>query len=330
MGSMKAAIRDRYGSPDVVRVEEVERPEPAEDELLVRVVAASVNRGDLDGIIPKPQFVRLFIGLRAPRNHRIGLDVAGVVEAVGKGVTRFGPGDRVFADLYAAGQGSFAEYVAAPERAFVRIPDELSFEDAATLPHAAILALQGLRRRNGTTIRPGARVLIDGASGNVGPFAVQIAKSMGAEVTGVCRTSKVDFVRSVGADHVIDYATTDYTRSGERYDWILAADSHHSILEVRRALKPRGVYVTLGGDGRSIVSSVALGAVVSAATGKSTGLMLWWKPFAHEDVETLLRLVAAGKVRPYIDRRYPLDEIVDALAWVDDGHAQGKVVVRVS
>jgi NADPH:quinone reductase-like Zn-dependent oxidoreductase len=330
MGSMKAAIRDRYGSPDVVRVEEVERPEPAEDELLVRVVAASVNRGDLDGIIPKPQFVRLFIGLRAPRNHRIGLDVAGVVEAVGKGVTRFAPGDRVFADLYAAGQGSFAEYVAAPERAFVRIPDELSFEDAATLPHAAILALQGLRRRNGTTIRPGARVLIDGASGNVGPFAVQIAKSMGAEVTGVCRTSKVDFVRSVGADHVIDYATTDYTRSGERYHWILAADSHHSILAVRRALKPRGVYVTLGGDGRSIVSSVALGAVVSAATGKSTGLMLWWKPFAHEDVETLLRLVAAGKVRPYIDRRYPLDEIVDALAWVDDGHAQGKVVVRVS
>jgi NADPH:quinone reductase-like Zn-dependent oxidoreductase len=330
MGSMKAAIRDRYGSPEVVRVEEVERPDPAEDQLLVRVVAASVNRGDLDGIVPKPQFVRLFIGLRAPRNHRIGLDVAGVVEAVGRGVTRLAPGDRVFADLYTVGQGSFAEYVAAPERVFARIPDELSFEDAATLPHAAILAVQGLRRRNGSTIQPGDRVLIDGASGNVGPFAIQIAKSMGAEVTGVCRASKVDFVRSVGADHVIDYTTTDYTQAGERYDWILAADSHHSVLEVRHALKPHGVYVTLGGDGWSIVSSVALGAVVSAATGKSAGLMLWWKPFAHDDVDALLRMIAAGDVRPVIDRRYPLDEIVEALEWVDDGHAQGKVVVQVS
>jgi NADPH:quinone reductase-like Zn-dependent oxidoreductase len=153
---------------------------------------------------------------------------------------------------------------------------------------------------------------------------------MGAEVTGVCRTSKVDFVRSVGADRVIDYTTTDYTRAGERYDWILAADSHHSVLEIRHALKPHGVYVTLGGDGRSIVSAVALGAVVSAATDKSTGLMFWWKPFAHDDVETLLRLIRAGEVRPFIDRRYSLDEIVDALDWVDDGHAQGKVVVHVS
>jgi len=330
MGSMKAAIRDHYGPPDVVRVEEIERPEPEPDDVLVRVVAASVNRGDLDGIVPKPQFVRLFIGLRAPRNQRIGLDVAGVVESVGAAVTRFAPGDRVFADLYSVGQGSFAEYVAAPERAFVRIPDELSFEDAATLPHAAILALQGLRRRNGTTIKPGDRVLIDGASGNVGPFAIQIAKSMGAEVTGVCRTSKVDFVRSVGADRVIDYSTTDYTRTGERYDWILAADAHHSVLQVRRALKPHGMYVTLGGDGRSIVSSVALGAVVTAATDKWAGLMLWWKPFAHDDVETLLRLIAAGQLRPFIDRRYPLDDIVEALRWVDDGNAQGKVVVQVS
>ena len=330
MGSMKAAIRDRYGSPDVVRVEEIERPEPEPDEVLVRVVAASVNRGDLDGIVPKPQFVRLFIGLRTPRNPRIGLDVAGVVEAVGASVTRFAPGDRVFADLYTVGQGAFAEYVAAPERVFVRIPDELSFEDAATLPHAAILALQGLRRRDGTTIKPGDRVLIDGASGNVGPFAIQIAKSMGAQVTGVCRTSKVDFVRAVGADRVIDYTATDYTRTGDRYDWILAADSHHSVLQVRNALKPHGRYVTLGGDGRSIVSSVALGAVVTAATDKWAGLMLWWKPFEHADVETLLRMIAEGHLRPFIDRRYRLDEIVDALRWVDDGHAQGKVVVQVS
>jgi NADPH:quinone reductase-like Zn-dependent oxidoreductase len=177
---------------------------------------------------------------------------------------------------------------------------------------------------------PGDRVLIDGASGNVGPFAIQIAKSMGAEVTGVCRTSKVDFVRSVGADRVIDYTTTDYTRTGERYDWILAADSHHSVLQVRHALKPHGMYVTLGGDGRSIVSSVALGAVVTAATDKWTGLMFWWKPFAHDDVDTLLRLISEGHLQPFIDRRYVLDDIVEALRWVDDGHAQGKVVVQAS
>src|SRR5689334_2480691 len=174
MALMRAAVRDRYGAPDVVRVEDVERPKPKDDELLVRVVAASVNRADLDGILPKPQFVRLFLGLRAPRNHRLGLDVAGVVEAVGAGVNRFVPGDRVFADLYPVGQGAFAEYAAAPERAFATIPDELSFEDAATLPHSAILAVQGLRRRNGQAIRPGDKVLIDGASGNVGPFAIQI------------------------------------------------------------------------------------------------------------------------------------------------------------
>jgi NADPH:quinone reductase-like Zn-dependent oxidoreductase len=327
MGSMRAAVRDRYGAPDVVRVEEIERPEPKDDELLVRVAAASVNRADLDGIRPKPQFVRLFLGLRAPRNRRIGLDVAGTVEAVGAGVTRFKPGDRVFADLYPARQGAFAELVTAPERAFAAIPDDLSFEDAATLPHAGILAVQGLRTRKGRTLRPGDKVLIDGASGNVGPFAVQIAKSMGAEVTGVCRGSKVEFVRSLGADHVIDYTTTDYTQTGERYDWILAADSHYPVLKVRHALKAGGVYVTLGGDGRSILSAVILGAVVSAATDRSVGLMWWWRPFAADDVATLVRLVAEGKVRPFIDRRYPLDQIVDALRWVDDGHARGKVVV---
>jgi NADPH:quinone reductase-like Zn-dependent oxidoreductase len=326
---MRAALRDRYGAPDIVRVETVDRPEPKDDELLVRVLVASVNRADLDGILPKPQFVRLFLGLRAPRNHRIGLDVAGVVEAVGPGVTRFTPGDRVFADLYPFGQGAFADYVAAPERAFARIPDEMSIEDAATLPHSGILAVQGLRRRNGRSIRPGDRVLIDGASGNVGPFAVQIAKSMGAEVTGVCRASKVDFVASLGADHVIDYSTNDYTDADRRYDWILAADSHHSVLEIRRVLKRGGVYVTLGGGARSILSAVALGAMVSAATNKSAGLMWWWRPFAADDVATLLRLVAEGAVRPFVDRRYPLDGIVDALRWVEDGNARGKVVVQI-
>ena len=232
---MKAALQDRYGTLDVVRLTDVDRPVPADDQLLVRVRAASVNRADLDGLGPRPGFVRLFMGLRAPRNHRMGIDVAGVVESVGPTATRFKPGDEVFGDMFSFGQGTFAEYVCAPEKAFQSMPTGMTFEDAATLPHSAILALQGLRLRNGRTIRPGDKVLIDGASGNVGPFAVQIAKSMGAEVTGVCSTAKVDFVRSLGADHVIDYTKVDYTKTGERYDWIVDTDSHHSILRIRRA-----------------------------------------------------------------------------------------------
>jgi NADPH:quinone reductase-like Zn-dependent oxidoreductase len=205
----------------------------------------------------------------------------------------------------------------------------MSFEDAATLPHSAILALQGLRLRDGRTVGPGDRVLIDGASGNVGPFAVQIAKSMGAEVTGVCRTEKVDFVRSLGADHVLDYTQVDYTRTGERYDWILDTDSHHSIFRVRHALRPNGVYITLGGTTLPILSALVLGPVVSKAVGKRMGLLIWWKPFKPEDVDTLVKLIADGKVKPVIDRRFPLDEIVDALRWVDDGHARGKVIVTM-
>jgi len=326
---MKAAVRDRYGSPDVVEVREVDTPVPVDDQVLVRVKAASVNRGDLDGIQPRPGFVRLFIGLRAPRNHRIGLDAAGVVEAVGPDVTRFRPGDAVFADLYPFGMGAFAEYACAPERAFQALPAGMSFEDAATLPHAGILAVQGLRRRDGRTIKPGDNVLISGASGNVGPFAVQIAKSKGAEVTGVCRTEKLDFVRSLGADHVIDYSTTDWTKAPERYDWIVDTDSHHSMLSVRKALRPNGVYVTLGGTSLPIIDALTVGPVVSLATDKSAGLLLWWKPFNPDDVETLTALIATGAVKPVIDRTFPLAEVVDALTWVNDGHARGKVVIAV-
>ena len=186
----------------------------------------------------------------------MGIDVAGEVESVGASVTRFRPGDRVFADVFSFGQGAFAEYVCAKEKAFLPMPAGLSFEDAATLPHSAILALQGLRRRNGRTVQPGDKVLIDGASGNVGPFAVQIAKSYGAEVTGVCSTAKVDFVRSLGADHVLDYTAVDYTKAAERYDWILDTDSHHSIRKVRRALRPNGMYVTLGGTAWPIIRGI--------------------------------------------------------------------------
>jgi NADPH:quinone reductase-like Zn-dependent oxidoreductase len=330
---VKAAIRDRYGPPGIVRIEDIDKPVPGEGELLVRVEAASVNRADLDALKPRPGFVRLFTGLRAPRNRGVGIDVAGVVEGVGGGVTRFKPGDGVFTDLFALGGaspgGAFAEYVSGPEKAFQPIPDGLSFEETATLPHSAILGIQGLRLRDGRTPKAGDKVLIDGASGNVGPFAVQIAKSMGAEVTGVCRTEKVDFVRSLGADHVIDYTTTDYTKTGERYDWIVDTDSHHSMFAVRHALTSNGVYVTLGGTSWPIFASLLLGPLISRAVGKRMGLLIWWKPFNPDDVEKLKELIAAGKVKPAIDRRYPLSEVVEALRWVDEGRAKGKVVVLV-
>ena len=324
---MKVAWRDRYGSPDVVALRDVPMPDPGEGQVRVKVHAASVNRADLDLLYPNPGFTRLFLGLRRPRDGRIGCDVAGVVDAVAPDVTRFRAGDRVFGDLYPFGLGGFGEVVCVPERALQAVPAEMSLEDAATLPHAAILAIQGLRRRDGRTVGPGDRVLIDGASGNVGPFAVQIAKHRGAHVTAVCSTDKVEMVRALGADDVIDYRTTDYTAAGARYDWILAVEAHHSILRVRHALRPKGVYVTLGGATARLFGALLTGPVVSLATGRSMGLMLWWKPFQADDVATLTALYAAGVVRPVIDRRYPLDEVVEALRYVDEGRARGKVVV---
>jgi NADPH:quinone reductase-like Zn-dependent oxidoreductase len=327
---MKAAIRTRYGSVDHVQVVELERPVPGAGEVLVRVQMASVNRADLDYIAPRPQFIRAFVGIRRPRNPRLGTDVAGTVEAVGPGVTRFQTGDRVFGDLLPFGMGSFAEFVVAKEKAFLPIPEGLDFETAATLPHASVLALQGLRRRDGRTVRPGDRVLVDGASGNVGPFAVQLAKSMGAEVTGVCRTEKVDFVRSLGADHVLDYRTVDFTRQPERYDWIIASDSHHPVLAVRRVLRPGGQYATLGGGTLDILQAMVVGAIASRAGNRWTGLMLWWKPFHAPDVETITNLVLAGTLRPAIDRTFSLEEIPQALKWVDTGQPKGKVLIRVA
>jgi NADPH:quinone reductase-like Zn-dependent oxidoreductase len=322
-------MRDRYGPPEVVEVRDVPRPTPEGDQVLVRVHVAAINRADLDGIIPRWAFVRLFFGLRAPRVKTVGLDMAGVVEAVGSRATMFKPGDRVFADMFSFGNTAFADYVCASQQAFLAIPDGMSFEVAATLPHSAVLALQALRTRGGRTIRPGDKVLVDGASGNVGPFAVQIAKAMGAEVTGTASTAKLDFVRSLGANHAIDYTTTDYTRGSERYDWIVDVDSHKPVLAVRRALKRGGVYVTCGGAATRMLGAVFLGAVIGRATGRSMGLLLWWKPFAPDDVATITKLVADGKVKPAIDSRYPLEDVVGALRRVNDGSAMGKVLVTI-
>jgi NADPH:quinone reductase-like Zn-dependent oxidoreductase len=327
---VKIALRDRYGGPELVEIREVARPVPTGDQVLVKVQVASVNRADLDGLRPRWFFLRVFYGIRRPRNPHLGLDVAGVVEELGPGATRFKVGDLVFADLYAFGHAGFAEYVCAPERAFQPMPAGLGFEDAASLPHSALLALQGLQLRNGRSVKPGGKVLVVGASGNVGPFAVQIAKSMGAEVSGVCRTSKMDFVRSLGADHVIDYTTTDYRNTGP-YDWIVDVDAHHPTITNRRALKPDGVYLAMGGSTAWMVTSILVLPFKRLFIGRRRmGMLLSWRPFHRDDLAKLEELVAAGVVKPRIDRRYPLTEIADALRYVDEGRNIGKVVITVS
>ena len=326
---MKAAWHEHYGGPDVVEIREIPTPVPADDQVLVRVHAASVNRADLDWLLPKAQLFRLYSGVRAPRIKRLGLDAAGVVEAIGPAASRLRVGDRVFGDLILFGQQAFAEYACAPERAFQLMPEGMSFEDAATLPHAALLAVQGMRPRYGRAVGPGSRVLIVGASGNVGPFAVQIAKHLGAEVTGVCRTEKMDFVRSLGADHVIDYTTTDYTKSGP-YDWIIDVDAHRSILDFVKTLRPNGLYMAMGGNG-AWIRSLAVLALTGwrIAKGKHLGLMPGWHAFHPDDVAALKGFIAAGVIKPQIDRRYPLSEVREALRDVYEGRAKGKVVITI-
>jgi NADPH:quinone reductase-like Zn-dependent oxidoreductase len=324
---LRAAVRDRYGPPDVVRVEHVETPTPQADQVLLRVRAASVNRADLDSLYPRWQFTRAFLGIRSPRNRRLGLDAAGEVVAVGPDVTRFAVGDRVFGDLYPFGTGAFAEFACAPERAFAALGDAMTFDDAATVPHSAILALQGLRYRDGRRVEAGDRVLIAGASGSVGPFAVQVAKARGAIVTGTARTEKLDFVRSLGADEVIDYTTTDWTQVGTRYDWILDVEARHSVVDVRRSLVPGGVFVSLGGPTWHMVDGTVVAAVASRATGRRMSLLTWWRPFDAGDVETIKRLIASGRVVPRIDRSFTLDEVGDALRYMESGAARGKVLV---
>ncbi len=324
---MRAFIRDDYGSPDVLELRTVDKPTVHDGEVLVRVRAASLNQADLDYLYGRPLLTRMGTGFRRPRNPGLGLDAAGEVEAVGSGVTAFLPGDEVFGDLTQFGYGAFGEYACAVERAWAHKPPSMSLEEAATVPQSGILALQNLR--GGRRIGPGDRVLINGASGNVGPFAVQIAKAFGAHVTGVSRTSKLDLVRGLGADEVIDYTVEDYTRGGQRYDWILDIAGNHSLLECRRALKPRGVYVLIGGPMRRIFAALLLGPLISLAGSRKMGLQMGWKPFKQEDVAFLSELIEAGKITPVIDRTYPLEEVPAALRYLEAGQARGKIVITV-
>jgi NADPH:quinone reductase-like Zn-dependent oxidoreductase len=324
MSLMKAFVRAQYGPPAVLELKDVDRPVPSDDDVLVRVRASSLNQGDLDYLYGKPFLTRMGTGLRVPRRPGLGFDAAGEVEAVGKDVTRFKRGDAVFADLTQYGHSAFAEYAVAPERAWAHTPPGITYEEAATLPQAAILAMQGLRGRGG--VRPGSRVLVNGASGSVGPFAVQIAKALGAHVTAVCSPAKAAMVRGLGADEIIDYTREDYTQGGRQYDWILDVAGNRSIFDVRLALKARGVYVLLGGTTLRIFSCLFWGPLISLVERKKMGF-LWWKPFYLEDVAVLKRLVADGRIKPVIDRIYPFTETREALAYLETGSATGKVVV---
>jgi NADPH:quinone reductase-like Zn-dependent oxidoreductase len=324
---MKAMVYTEYGPPDVLQLKEVETPTPADNEVLVQVHAASVNYGDWAFVRGKPFLVRLMSGgLRRPKNTILGADIAGRVVAVGGSAQQFQPGDEVFGDISACGFGGFAEYVAVPEDVLAPKPANISFEEAAAVPMAAVVALQGLRDQG--QIQPGQKALIVGASGGNGSFAVQIAKSFGAEVTGVCSTRNVDLVRSIGADHVIDYTREDFTRSGRPYDLILAAGGYRSILDYRRALSPQGIYVMAGGAMAQVYEAMLLGPFISmVGSKKMTNLAV--SP-NQGDLVFVKELIEAGEVRPVIDRRYPLSEVAEALRYYGEGHAQGKVVVTVA
>lgn len=325
---MRAIVYCDYGSPDVLRLENVEKPVPADDQLLVRVRAAAVNPLDWHYVRGKPYFMRLASGLRKPKAIRLGVDFAGTVEAVGRDVTGFLPGDEVFGGR----TGAFGEYVCVgSNRAVARKPANLTFEQAASLPIAAITALQGLRDKG--KVQPGQKVLINGASGGVGTFAVQIAKAFGASVTGVCSTRNVELVRSLGADHVVDYTREDFTKTDERYDVILDNVGNRSLGECRSILKPDGKYILIGGGGpndRPWIGPLGILAqawIVDLFASQDLSMLL--AELKAEDLAVLRELIETGKVTPVIDRRYALPEVPDAIRYVETGRARGKVVITV-
>jgi len=314
---MQAFVYDRYGPPEMLHLGEVEKPAPQAGEVLVRIMASGVNAADWHMVRGKPLFSRFFLGLLGPKRKILGIDIAGEVEVVGSGISRFKPGDEVYANLLDYGLGGFAEYVSVSQDALSLKPANLSFEEAAAVPMAGVTALQALRHHG--EIRAGQRVLINGATGGVGTFAVQIAKSYGAEVTGVTSTRNIELVRSLGADHVVDYTTTDFTQNGKRYDLIHDAVGNRSVGELRGALAEGGKAAVTGFSSMSKMMGVSLrgGKDVAQVKAKVTS----------GDLELLSERIEAGKVRPMIERTSPFAGIAEAVAYVEAGHARGKVVV---
>jgi NADPH:quinone reductase-like Zn-dependent oxidoreductase len=312
--------------PDVLQLREVEKPEPKDNEVLVKVHAASVNAADWYLLTGKPFVVRFEAGIAKPKNTILGADVAGQVEAVGKHVTQFHQGDEVFGDISACGWGGFAEYVAVPEDALALKPANLSFEEAAAVPMAGVTALQGLRDQG--QIRARQKVLIHGASGGVGTFAVQIAKAFETEVTAVCSASKVGMARSIGADRVIEYNKEDFVKNGKRYDLIIGANGYRSLTDYKRTLSPNGIYVCTGGSMKQIFESILLGGLMTR-NGNKKILNLLSKP-NKKDLVFLKQLIEAGKVKPAIDRTFALGEVPEALRYFGTRRAQGKIVITHS
>jgi NADPH:quinone reductase-like Zn-dependent oxidoreductase len=323
---MKAMVYREYGSPDVLKLEELEKPSPGDGQVLVKIHAVSINIADWYTLTGKPFLVRLFTGaILKPKNTILGFDIAGTVASVGAHVKRFKPGDEVFGDISAQGGGGLAEYAAVSEEVLVLKPAGLSFEQAAAVPMAAVTALQALRGPG--AIKPGQQVLVHGASGGVGTYAVQIAKALGAEVTAVVSTSKMDMVRSIGADHAIDYTREDFTRGGRRYDLIIGANGNLPLSAYRRALKPAGIYVCTGGGMAQIFQAMLLGPLLSKAWGiKMSSLAA--RP-DRQDLDFMKELLETRKVVPLIDRRYTLSQAAEAFRYLGGRHAAGKVVISL-
>ena len=323
---MRAITFYEYGPPSVLKVEERPAPVPGPGQVLVKVRACSMNAADWHILRADPFLARFAVGLFKPRHNVLGCDLAGVVEAVGSAVTRFKLGDAVMGELGSSGWGAFAERVCAPEGVLALKPGNIGFDQAAAAPLAGVTALQGLRRHG--RLKPGESVLVNGASGGVGSFALQLAKALGGNVTAVVSTRNVELARSLGADQVLDYTKTDFTKTGQRYDVILAANGYHSLWDYKRALAPGGRFLMTGGAGKQMAEGILLGPLASLGSGKQLGFVTMKSNL--DDLEFLRDRLADGSVRSVIDRSYALEGVPDALAYLEDGHATGKVVINVS
>jgi NADPH:quinone reductase-like Zn-dependent oxidoreductase len=321
---MKAIVYEKYGSPDVLELKEVEKPAPKDNEVLIKVHAASINSWDWDMLTGRPLEYRLFFGLLKSKHKILGCDIAGRIEAVGSNIKQFHPGDDVFGDLCEGSWGGFAEYVCARDNELTLKPAAMSFEEAAATPQAGLLALQGLCDKR--EIEPGQRILINGAGGGVGTFAIQIAKSFGAEVTGVDSAGKLDMMISLGADHVIDYTQEDFTRNGKCYDLIFDVKTDRSIFDYKRALSSNGLYVTVGGKSARILQLAIFGSLISM-TGNKKLTLIMHKP--NKDLNNLNELFESGKVKPIVDRCFPLSKTAEAFQYYGEGQFKGKVVIFI-
>src|SRR5215213_4013329 len=320
---MKAIVYTKYGPPEVLQLKEVAKPTPKNDEVLIKVQAVSVNRSDWEGLTGKPLYARIG-GLLKPRQQILGSDIAGRVVMAGSNISRFQPGDEVFGDILPR-LGGFAEYVCAPENKLAPKPASMTFEEAAAIPQSAVIALQGIRDKG--QVQPGQKVLVNGAGGGAGAVAVQLAKLYGAEVTGVDNTGKLEFMRSLGADHVIDYTREDFTKNGKQYDLILDVVAHRSVFAYKRALKSSGSYFLAGGSVATIFQILLLGAWIRGTTGKKIRILAVQPNL--KDMVHITELYEAGKVIPVIDKTYPLSEVPEALRYLGEGRVRGKVVITV-